>query len=37
MCKKKTDKDSEYLQNEKYEEPILNKKSNLNDNDNLQI
>ena len=36
MCKKKTDKDSEYLQNEKYEEPILNKKSNLNDNDNLQ-
>ena len=35
MCRKKTDKDPEYLQNEKYEEPISTKKNNLSD-DNLQ-
>ncbi|UZO15892.1 uncharacterized protein OCT59_007302 [Rhizophagus irregularis] len=36
MCRNKTDKDSEYLQNEKYKAPIPIKKNNLNDNDNLQ-
>ena len=35
MCRKKTDKDPEYSQNEKYEEPISTKKNNLSD-DNLQ-
>jgi hypothetical protein len=37
MCRNKTDKDSEYLQNEKYKIPIPIKKNNLNNNDNLQI
>ncbi|GBC30562.2 hypothetical protein GLOIN_2v1880440 [Rhizophagus irregularis DAOM 181602=DAOM 197198] len=36
ICRNKTDKDSEYLQNEKYKAPIPIKKNNLNDNDNLQ-
>ena len=36
MCRNKTDKDSEYLQNEKYKAPIPIKKNNLNNNDNLQ-
>ena len=35
MCRKKTDKDPEYSQNEKYEELISTKKNNLS-NDNLQ-
>jgi len=36
MCRKKTDKDSEYSQNEKYKTPILTKNNNLSDNDNSQ-
>jgi len=36
MCRKKTDKDSEYSQNEKYKTPILTKNNNLSDDDNSQ-
>ena len=36
MYRKKTDKDSEYLQNEKYKTPILTKNNNLSDDDNSQ-
>ena len=35
MCRKRTDNDLEYLQNEKYKAPIA-RKTNLNDDDNLQ-
>src|SRR6266542_7003523 len=36
MCKYKTNKDSEYLQDKNYKTPILIKINNLDDNNNLQ-
>ncbi len=35
ICKRRTDKDSEYLQNEKYK-GLITRKKNLSDDNNLQ-